>query len=816
MPNRKSKSGGQSQGPKQGAGGGAPRSPNPHAANKPRSQATPHPQAMRNANSKPKPPASTGTAAAPSRPPQPQPTPHRPSNGTKPHNGGNGAPKSQGAKNSNFVRGEHQEFGACVHELCGPTLVYTAPEAHRASQERVVNLGTSKRNGNGLNDGRQQVQGHSPRPNIPLKNEAPKPKHSQAFFGGQSSATNSALPSSPRPGYVQNLHVPKGDPTGFIQQPKNPHKVAHGASISGNKVFQDPLLTSKQNDHTKPHARKPQDHASTAPKGPTVFPGSPFLDYQQKAGKNTASNTFPKVQVETKDAQHLRGGGQLSAPSAQFSEKPSHMNKPQQQHKAPPQSSFKQETYSKGECFDLVTAMFTLADDHGRFQGHPSQGLRIDEQGKTTYGKCAVKHVFPLFHWILSVVRIYYFFNRLHIQRRKLQQMRRIKLEMRNKAEHIRTRIPCRKCPVKNTPTKSPVNNRNQVQMPMDIVLPKGSSSSPSTNKGRQPAEGVLSNETSFFSNECRKDTPPKASTNKGKPPTESAMSNFFSFFSSESEAPGNLSRKSQHAQQGRGKLRWCNSPFRYLTFVLLAAPPHTRPAQEASNQGKCSRHKNTLTKTPMNDRDEGQPPTGSMLPKVASSPSSANKGKPPTEDVLSNVLLFSSTELKGIENPSPRKSKHAREHRAAPPHLYPAQEMSNKDDNVNVLKDHTPMLPMNDGPQRKFPIESVLPTMIVSPSDNFTGPHGTQSRAAKKQEPNVAKASANLPQPAAVGKQSWGQMIASWFSPSAAANKSSSSSKKVFRMFDTAHQRKAPTSSRRVRTLAKVKHPHSSNNGIN
>jgi len=75
MADRKSKSGGQSQGPKQAAGGGASRSPNPQATNKPRSVATAHrdcsnssivfhyanflsAQMMGNASSKP--PASSG------------------------------------------------------------------------------------------------------------------------------------------------------------------------------------------------------------------------------------------------------------------------------------------------------------------------------------------------------------------------------------------------------------------------------------------------------------------------------------------------------------------------------------------------------------------------------------------------------------------------------------------------------------------------------------------------------------------------------------------------------------------------------------
>jgi len=56
-----------------------------------------------------------------------------------------------------------------------------------------------------------------------------------------------------------------------------------------------------------------------------------------------------------------------------------------------------QETSSKGEYFNLVTAMFTLADDHGRPQGHPSKAL--DEQGKAAYGKCAVNRIFFSFYW---------------------------------------------------------------------------------------------------------------------------------------------------------------------------------------------------------------------------------------------------------------------------------------------------------------------------------------------------------------------------------------------------------------------------------
>jgi hypothetical protein len=57
-----------------------------------------------------------------------------------------------------------------------------------------------------------------------------------------------------------------------------------------------------------------------------------------------------------------------------------------------------QETSSKGECFNLVTAMFTLADDHGRPQGHPSKAF--DDQGKAAYGKCAVDRIFIFFDWM--------------------------------------------------------------------------------------------------------------------------------------------------------------------------------------------------------------------------------------------------------------------------------------------------------------------------------------------------------------------------------------------------------------------------------
>ncbi|CAA7261974.1 unnamed protein product [Cyclocybe aegerita] len=496
MANRKSKSDGQSQGPKQAAGGRASRSPNPQATNKPRSVATAHPQMMGNASSKP--PASSGTAAAP-RPPQPQATAHRPSNGTKHQNAGNGAPKSQGANGSNFVRAE-------------------AMSGHRASQDRSVNQGTPKRNGSGLNNGPQKVQGHSSQPNISSKNEAPKPKHSQAFFGGHSSASNSALPSPPRPGNIQHLHVPK----------------AHGATISGNKVFQDPSPTSKRSGHTQPHAQKAQNHAPTPPKEPTFFLASPA--HQQQSGKNTASNTFPKVQVATTHAQHPSRGGQSSAPPAQGSEKPSH--KSQQQHKAPPHSRLMQETSSKGH-----------------------------------------------------------------------------------------------------------------------------------------------------------KDTPPKPSTNKGKPPTESVLSTVFSFFSTGSEAPGNPSHKSQHAQQGR-------------------APPHSRLVQEIANKD----HKNTPPRPPMNDRPQGQFPAESVLPTPKVSPSNHFAGSNGTGNRSVNFVI-------------PPGSTH---------------------------------------------------------NSATVGSGSLHSRAAKKQGPNVAKGSANVPQAAAVKPQTWGQMISSWFLPSAppvdvqAANKSTSSSMKA------------------------------------
>lgn len=464
-------------------------------------------------------------------------------------------------------------------DICLSVSLAEAMSGHRASQGRPVNQGTPKRNGSGLNNGPQKVQGHSPQTNISSKNEAPKPKNSQAFFGGHSSASNSALPSPPRPGNAQHLPVPK----------------AHGATISGNKMFQDSLPTSKQSGHTQPHAQKAQNHTPTPPKA------SPA--HQQQSGKNTASNAFPKVQVATTHAQHPSRGGQSYAPPAQGSEMPSH--KSQQQHKAPPHSRLMQETSSKGH-----------------------------------------------------------------------------------------------------------------------------------------------------------KDTPPKSSTNKGKSPTESVLSTVFSFFSTESEAPGYRSHKSQHAQQSR-------------------APPHSRPAQEPSNKG----YKNAPTRTPMNDRGQGQPPTESMLPKVLSS--------------------FFSTESKGSGNPS-HKPQHAQQHRA-PPQSRLVQEIANKDH-----KNTPPRPTMNDRPQGQFPTESVLPTPKVSPSKN-SGSNGTgnrlvslvippgsthnsatvgsgslHSRAAKKQGPNVATGRANVPEAAAVKPKTWGQMISSWFLPSAtpvdvqAANKSTSSSMKA------------------------------------
>ncbi|KAF8966470.1 hypothetical protein BDZ97DRAFT_1903767 [Flammula alnicola] len=429
MANRKSKSGGQSQGPKQAAGGGASRPPNPQATNKPRSVATAH-----------------RTAAAP-RPPQPQATAHRPSNGTKHQNAGNGAPKSQGANGLNFVRVSLSSAEAM--------------SGHRASQDRSVNQ--AKRNGSGLNNGPQKVQGHSPQPNISSKNEAPKPKHSQAFFGGHSSASNSALTWS-----------------NHIREQGVPRPIAD-------------VVAAKQSGHTQPHAQKAQNHAPTPPKA------------IRKKSVDTASNTFPKVQVATTHAQHPSRGGQSSAPPAQGSEKPSH--KSQQQHK-----------------------------------GH--------------------------------------------------------------------------------------------------------------------------------------KDTPPKPSTNKGKPPTESVLSTVFSFFSTGSQAPGNPSHKSQHAQQGR-------------------APPHSRPAQETSNKGKCfgvviamfGSADNTPTKTPMNDRGQGQPPTESMLPKVLSS--------------------FFSTESEAPGKPS-HKSQHAQQHRA-PPHSRPVQELA------DVHKDTPAKSLKNNEHQGQPPAESVLPKVLSS-----------------------------------------------------------------------------------------------------
>ncbi|CAA7267701.1 unnamed protein product [Cyclocybe aegerita] len=385
MANRKSKSGGQSQGPKQAAGGGASRSPNPQATNKPRSVATAHPQMMGNASSKP--PASSGTAAAP-RPPQPQATAHRPSNGTKHQNAGNGAPKSQRANGSNFAyTGLHGSLSPSSAE---------AMSGHRASQDRSVNQGTPKRNGSGLNNGPQKVQGHSPQPNISSKNEAPKPKHSQAFFGGkliifirpyaiQLNGSNRSLfglqlsaafttPSRKRPTFA----CAQSTWSNHIREQGVPRPIAD-------------VVAAKQSGHTQPHAQKAQNHAPTPPKEPTFFSASPA--HQQQSGKNTASNTFPKVQVATTHAQHPSRGGQSSVPPAQGSEKPSH--KSQQQHKAPPHSRLMQETSShkdtppkpstnKGKppmesVLSTVSSFFSTGSEA---PGNPSHKSQHTQQGR--------------------------------------------------------------------------------------------------------------------------------------------------------------------------------------------------------------------------------------------------------------------------------------------------------------------------------------------------------------------------------------------------------------------------------------------------
>ncbi|EDQ97993.1 uncharacterized protein LACBIDRAFT_296098 [Laccaria bicolor S238N-H82] len=133
--------------------------------------------------------------------------------------------------------------------------------------------------------------------------------------------------------------------------------------------------------------------------------------------------------------------------------------------------------------------------------------------------------------------------------------------------------------------------------------------------------------------NKGHKDTPTKSVKNnerQGHPPAESVPPKALSlFFSTES----NPSHKPQQAQQHR-------------------APAHPRPLQEMPNKG----HKNTPTKTPMNDQGKGQPPTERMPPKALS--------------------LFFSTESKSGE-PS-HKPQQAQQHRA-PAHPRPLQEMPNK-----------------------------------------------------------------------------------------------------------------------------------------
>ncbi|KAF8162589.1 hypothetical protein B0H34DRAFT_651398 [Crassisporium funariophilum] len=309
MANRKSKSNGQSQAPKQGAGGRASRSSNPQATNKPRSVATAH----------------RDCTAAP-RPPQPQATAHRPSNGTKYQNAGNGAPKVQGANGSNFVRAE---------AMSGP----------RASQDRSVNQGTPKRNGSGLNNGPQKAQAQ---PHNSSKNEAPKPKHSQVLFGGHSSASNSALTWS---NHIREQGVPK-------------------------PIAND--VAANQSGHTQPHAQKAQNHAPTPPKEPTFFPMS--LAHQQHSGKNTASHTFPKVQVATTHAQQPSRGGQSSAPRAQGSEKPSQTS--QQQHKCRKDTPPKPSTNKRNPPTEgFLSTMFSLFSTGSEAPGSPSHKSQHAQQG---------------------------------------------------------------------------------------------------------------------------------------------------------------------------------------------------------------------------------------------------------------------------------------------------------------------------------------------------------------------------------------------------------------------------------------------------
>ncbi|EDR10146.1 uncharacterized protein LACBIDRAFT_293747 [Laccaria bicolor S238N-H82] len=458
MANRKSKSGGQSQGPKQAAGGGASQSPNPQATNKPRSVAAAH-----------------RTAAAP-RPPQPQPQANAPrlSNGTKHQNPDNGAPKSQGANGSNFVRVSLSSA--------------EATSGHRASQDRSVNQGTPKRNESGLNNGPQKVQRPSPQPNISSKNAAPKPKHSQAFFGGQSSASNSA---------------PKW--SNHIREQGVPRPIAE-------------VVAAKQSGHTQPRAQTAQNHTPTPRKDPTFFSASPA--HQQQSGKNTASNTFPKVQVATTQAQRPSRGGQSSAPLVQDSGKPS--LKSQQQHKGhtPPKPSTNEGKPPMGSALSTVFSLFSTGSEA---PGNPSPKSQHAQQGR------APPHS-------------------------------RLAQETSSKGKCFGVMIAIFES-ADNTPAETPTNDQGKGQPPTEWVLPKVLSSFFST-ESKAPGNPSLKSQhaqqhrapphprpVQEIPNEGHKDTPAKSLKNnerQGHPPAESMPPKVLSsIFSTESKGSGNRHRTS-------------------------------------------------------------------------------------------------------------------------------------------------------------------------------------------------------------------------------------------------------------------------------
>jgi len=203
-----------------------------------------------------------------------------------------------------------------------------AKSGPRASQGRSTNKGAAapKRNGNGSNNNTQKAQGHGPQPNGSSKQQrqAPKPpKLSQPFFGGHSPAPKSALtrpssapPRPPHPGNVQHVHVPR----------------AHGTSIAGNKVFQDPSLTSKQSHR---HVQKTQNHVPTPPNTFESRTRQPQSGKNTTANNTTANNTSPKVQVAEKHAQQSSHGSQSSATS-KSAKGPRRNSSPQQQLRGKP------------------------------------------------------------------------------------------------------------------------------------------------------------------------------------------------------------------------------------------------------------------------------------------------------------------------------------------------------------------------------------------------------------------------------------------------------------------------------------------------